>query len=93
MTRSELVQQVSERHQELTARQVEECVSVILNEITAALSKGGRVELRGFGVFETRHRKARTGRNPRTGDSVHVPSKAVPFFKAGKQLREKLNIK
>jgi integration host factor subunit beta len=93
MTRSELIQQVSELHPELTTKQVEECVSVILNEITIALSKRRRVELRGFGVFETRHRKERSGRNPRTGETVYIPSKIVPFFKAGKQLREKLNKK
>jgi integration host factor subunit beta len=71
--------------------QAEKTVDVILEEITAALAKGQRVELRGFGVFTTRKRQARSGRNPRTGESVQVEAKTIPFFKAGKQLKERLN--
>ena len=70
---------------------VERVVNVILGRMTETLSDGGRVELRGFGAFSVRSRPARTGRNPRTGETVEVPAKAVPFFKSGKELRERLN--
>ncbi|MNN74007.1 Integration host factor subunit beta [compost metagenome] len=70
---------------------MERVVNVILGQMTEALSDGGRVELRGFGAFSVRSRPARVGRNPRTGDTVEVPAKAVPFFKSGKELRERLN--
>ena len=66
-------------------------VATIFNEITAALARGERVELRGFGAFTVKRRDARTGRNPRTGEAVNVEEKAVPFFKAGKELRERVN--
>jgi integration host factor subunit beta len=70
---------------------VERIVTTIFNEISAALARGDRVELRGFGAFSVKHRNARTGRNPRTGETVHVGAKRVPYFKTGKQLREMLN--
>lgn len=76
---------------ELTVAQAEKSVSSILDEITNALASGSRVELRGFGVFTTRQREGRTGRNPRTGETVEVAPKSVPFFKAGKGLRDKMN--
>jgi integration host factor subunit beta len=76
---------------ELTHAEVERLVNVILGEMTGALADGGRVELRGFGAFSVRSRPARVGRNPRTGETVEVPAKAVPFFKSGKELRERLN--
>lgn len=91
MTRSDLVQKLVDANPGLSVQQAEQSVHVILDEITQALSFGNRVELRGFGVFTTRKRRARIGRNPRTGDPVKVDAKAVPFFKAGKQLRERLN--
>ena len=91
MTRSELVRRVVDLNPGTTLAQAEKCVAIMLEEISNALSSGGRVELRGFGVFEVRKRKARTGRNPRKGESVKVPAKAVPFFKAGKQLRQQIN--
>ncbi len=91
MTRSELTQRLTLLNAGLTLSQAEKSVAVILDEITAALAKGNRVELRGFGVFTTRNRRSRIGRNPRTGQAVKVESKKVPFFKAGKQLRERLN--
>jgi len=75
----------------LYQRDVERIVTTIFDEISAALSRGDRVELRGFGAFSIRQRDARTGRNPRTGDAVPVPPKYIPFFKTGKQLRERLN--
>lgn len=93
MTRSELVQKLMKSENDLTVAQVEKSVDVILEEITTALAQGNRVELRGFGVFSVRQRDARVGRNPRTGEAVKVEAKAVPFFKAGKQLRDRLNMK
>ena len=91
MTRSELSRRVAELNPETTLTQADKCVAIILEEISSALAAGGRVELRGFGVFEVRKRQARTGRNPRTGVAVKVPSKSVPFFKAGKKLRHQIN--
>jgi integration host factor subunit beta len=75
----------------LYQRDVERIVSTIFDEITAALARGDRVELRGFGAFSVKQRDARVGRNPRTGESVEVDRKVIPFFKTGKQLRERLN--
>lgn len=91
MTRSDLIQKLTELDSTLTAAQAEKSVATILNEISKALAGGNRVELRGFGVFTTRKRESRMGRNPRTGETVSVQEKCVPFFKAGKQLREKMN--
>ena len=91
MTKSELIQRLAERNPHLYQRDVERIVSTIFDEITAALSRGDRVELRGFGAFSVKRRDARLGRNPRTGDSVSVSEKHIPFFKTGKQLRERLN--
>jgi integration host factor subunit beta len=91
MTKSELIQRLAERNPHLYQRDVERIVTAIFDEIAAALSRGDRVELRGFGAFSVKRRDARLGRNPRTGDSVHVEQKHVPFFKTGKQLRERLN--
>lgn len=91
MIRSELVAIVAEQNPHLTIRDVERIVATVFDEITDALAKGRRVELRGFGAFSTRGREARTGRNPRTGAAVEVDAKRVPYFKAGKELRERLN--
>jgi integration host factor subunit beta len=91
MTKSELIQRLAERNPHLYQRDVERIVSAIFDEIAAALARRDRVELRGFGAFSVKHREARMGRNPRTGDSVQVEEKYIPFFKTGKQLREKLN--
>ena len=91
MIKSELVQAIAERNPHLYQRDVENIVNAILDEITAALARGDRVELRGFGAFSVKNRPARIGRNPRTGDKVHVDEKWVPFFKTGKELRERLN--
>jgi integration host factor subunit beta len=91
MTKSELIQRLADRNPHLYQRDVERIVSTIFDEITAALSRGDRVELRGFGAFSVKRRDARQGRNPRTGDSVDVGEKHIPFFKTGKQLRERLN--
>lgn len=91
MIKSELVQIISNRNQHLFLRDVENIVSAIFEEITDALAAGNRVELRGFGAFSVKNRPARTGRNPRTGEAVDVDEKWVPFFKTGKELRERLN--
>ena len=91
MIKSELIQRIASRNEHLYHRDVETIVSTILDEITAALARGDRVELRGFGAFSVKHRPARTGRNPRTGAHVSVEQKSVPFFKTGKEMRERLN--
>lgn len=91
VTKSELIAELSAANPHLLARDVETIVATIFNEISAALSRGERVELRGFGAFTIKKRDARTGRNPRTGAAVPVDEKVVPFFKAGKELRERVN--
>jgi len=91
MIKSELVQLIAAENPHLYQRDVERIVSTVFDEIAETLAEGGRVELRGFGAFSVKVRDARVGRNPRTGEAVDVPSKAVPFFKAGKDLRERLN--
>src|ERR1700751_30733 len=95
MIKSELVQRIAEHNPHLHQRDVENIVNAILDEIVAALARGDRVELRGFGAFSVKHRPARPGaapraRNPRTGAHVPVDQKNVPFFKTGKELRERL---
>jgi integration host factor subunit beta len=91
MIKSELVEAIALKNPHLYQRDVENIVNAILDEITVALSRGDRVELRGFGAFSVKNRPARTGRNPRTGVKVEVDEKWVPFFKTGKELRERLN--
>ncbi len=89
--KSELIDKLAEANPHLYHRDVERVVNAILDGITDALARGERVELRGFGAFSVRHRPARTGRNPRTGESVAVKEKHVPFFKTGKELRERVD--
>src|SRR5947209_11794091 len=91
MTKSELVQRLAEANPHLYQRDVEVIVTAIFDEISAALARGDRVELRGFGAFSVKRRDARVDHNPRTGDSVEVAEKHVPCFKTGKQLRDRLN--
>lgn len=91
MIKSELVQRIANRNPQLYQRDVENIVNAILDEITGALARGDRVELRGFGAFSVKRRDARVGRNPRTGEPVSVDEKFVPFFKTGKEMRERLN--
>lgn len=93
MIRSELVQNLAEQNNDLTYGEVERIVDIFFSDITSQLAQGGRVELRGFGAFTTRARGARTGRNPRTGETVAIDAKKVPFFKPGKEIRERLNVK
>ena len=91
MIKSELIAKLASENPHLTHRDIERVVNVVLDGMDGALERGGRVELRGFGAFSVRSRPARAGRNPRTGDQVSVPAKSVPFFKSGKELRERLN--
>lgn len=91
MIRSELIQIIADENPHLYQRDVERIVNTIFDEITSAMSRGDRVELRGFGAFSVKKRDARIGRNPRTGESVEVEEKHVPFFKTGKLLRDRLN--
>ena len=91
MTKSELIARLAAAHPHLYHRDVERIVTTVFEEIAAALSRGDRVELRGFGAFSVRQRSSRVGRNPRTGAEVRVPNKVVPYFKTGKDLRVRLN--
>ncbi len=91
MTKSELIARLAAANPHLYQRDIERIVTTIFDEITDALAGGDRVELRGFGAFSVKQRSARTGRNPRTGEAVEVSEKFIPYFKTGKQLREKLN--
>ncbi len=91
MIKSELVAKLSKHNLHLYQRDVEHIVNAVLEEVVSALSRGDRVELRGFGSFSVKNRPARIGRNPRTGEKVSVEERFVPFFKASKEMREKLN--
>ncbi|MEQ8282745.1 MAG: integration host factor subunit beta [Roseitalea porphyridii] len=91
MIKSELVQIIANRNPHLYQRDVENIVNAVLDEISGTLAEGNRVELRGFGAFSVKNRPAREGRNPRTGEKVMVEEKWVPFFKTGKELRNRLN--
>jgi integration host factor subunit beta len=91
MIKSQLIQKIAASNPHLYHRDIERIVNVIFEEIVEALARGDRVELRGFGAFTVKHRPPRQGRNPRTGATVSVDEKFVPFFKTGKELREKLN--
>ena len=91
MIKSQLIEKLAAENTHLTQAEVERVVNIVLDSMVDAMSDGGRVELRGFGAFSVRSRPARTGRNPRTGEAVKVPAKSVPFFKSGKELRERLN--
>ena len=92
MIRSELVSLVAQDTPDLSPREVEKIVSTLFDAISRRLAEGGRIELRGFGAFSTRSRGARIGRNPRTGDTVPVSAKRVPYFKLGKEMRIRLNV-
>lgn len=91
MTKSELIARIAAANPHLYQRDVERIVSTILDEITDALAQGDRVELRGFGAFSVKRREPRIGRNPRTGEAVPVAAKMVPYFKTGKEMRDRLN--
>jgi len=91
MTKSELIQTLSDRHTPLKPKDAELAVKAMLDAMAEALAKGQRIEIRGFGSFGLKHRPPRTGRNPKTGERVSVPEKFVPHFKAGKELRERVD--
>lgn len=91
MTRSQLITRLAEMNPHLYHRDIERIVTTVFDEISSALARGDRVELRGFGAFSVKQRAARIGRNPRTGESVQVPAKFLPYFKTGKELRDRLN--
>jgi integration host factor subunit beta len=91
MTKSELIAQLAAENPHLRPDDIDLIVATIFEEVTAALARGQRVELRGFGAFSTKRRDPRLGRNPRTGEAVEVSAKAVPYFKPGKELRERVN--
>ena len=91
MIKSELILHIAQQNPHLYQRDVERIINTILNEVKDALTRGDRVELRGFGAFSVKERQARTARNPRTGSPVKVEAKRVPYFKTGKDLRDRLN--
>ena len=91
MTRSDLIAKLAERYPQLVAKDAELAVKVILDAMASILARGGRIEIRGFGSFALNYRPPRIGRNPKTGDKVQVPAKYVPHFKAGKELRERVD--
>lgn len=93
MNRSDLIVRLAEIHPQLLAKDAELAVKVILDAMSATLSRGGRIEIRGFGSFGLNYRPPRQGRNPKSGDKVKVPAKYAPHFKAGKELRERVSIK
>lgn len=92
MTKSELIDRLARRFPQLVARDADEAVKVILGAMTNALTQGGRIEIRGFGSFSLNYRQPRVGRNPKSGETVHVPGKCVPHFKSGKELRERVDV-
>lgn len=91
MTKSELIAKLAERYPQLVAKDAELAVKTILDAMGESLSRGQRIEIRGFGSFDLNYRPPRTGRNPKSGDKVKVPEKYVPHFKAGKELRERVD--
>ena len=91
MTKSELIQAIAAKLQHLPARDVEVVVNTMFDSMTNALQGGDRIEIRGFGSFSVRHRRSRQGRNPKTGESISVPSKRVPFFTVGHELKQRIN--
>lgn len=91
MTRSDLVEELAARFGQLTQRDAEYAVKTILDAVSDALVRGHRIEIRGFGSFSVSHRPPRMGRNPRSGEAVHIPEKRVPHFKPGKALREQVD--
>lgn len=93
MTKSDLIQQLARKYPHLYQRDIEKLVNTVFGEVASAMSNGRRIELRGFGAFSVRERKARTARNPRTGDKVEVGLRFAPYFRMGKELRERLNKK
>lgn len=92
MTKSELVALICEKRPNVSKKDIELVVNTIFKSMKLALIRGERIEIRGFGSFTVKHRDERVGRNPKTGDPVHIPAKRVPFFTVGKELRERVNL-
>ena len=92
MTKSDLVQKLSEQVTTLTKKECEVIVDTVFLQMKDALQKGEKIEIRGFGSFTVRVRRAKEGRNPKTGEKVSIPQKRIPFFKVGKELRELVNV-
>jgi integration host factor subunit beta len=91
MTKRELIEKLSEKEKDLNLKDAEVIVKTVFDSMTEALAAGDRIEIRGFGSFQVKHRRSREGRNPRTGDKVHVEEKKIPFFKVGKELKERVD--
>ncbi|MBY0578529.1 MAG: integration host factor subunit beta [Burkholderiales bacterium] len=91
MTKSDLIMRLAERHPQLVLKDAEMAVKMVLDVMTASLAEGQRIEIRGFGSFSLNYRPSRIGRNPKSGEKVMVPAKYVPHFKAGKELRERVD--
>tara|TARA_R110000868_G_scaffold84822_5_gene238917 strand:- start:2252 stop:2545 length:294 start_codon:yes stop_codon:yes gene_type:complete len=91
MTKSDLIENIAKKFTQLPVKDIESSIKIIMDKMVAALVRGKRIEIRGFGSFSLHHRKPRVGRNPKTGDKVVLPSKHVPHFKPGKELREHVN--
>lgn len=91
MTKSEIINILSRKQSHLSSKDIELSVKILLDQISDTLSNGERIEIRGFGSFSLHHRTARKGRNPKTGEQVQLPSKHVPHFKPGKEMRERVN--
>lgn len=91
MTKSELIERITEQQPQLSVKDIELAVKAILDQMAYTLADGNRIEIRGFGSFNLHHREARIGRNPKTGEPVHLDAKSVPHFKPGKELRERVN--
>ena len=92
MTKSELIAQLASRFPSLVAADTKLAVDILIDALTGAMARGERAEIRGFGSFSTNLRKPRIGRNPKTGERVEVPAKVVPYFKAGKEMRERVDL-
>ncbi|MDY7219181.1 integration host factor subunit beta [Denitrificimonas sp. JX-1] len=91
MNKSELIERIVDRQEQLAVRDVELAVKAMLEQMTQVLSSGQRIEVRGFGSFSVNYRAPRIGRNPKTGEEVQLPGKYVPHFKPGKELRDRVN--
>lgn len=91
MTKSELIERIAERQDQLSPKDIELAVKLVLEYLSQSLASGERIEIRGFGSFSVHYREPRTGRNPKTGEAVELPGKYVPHFKPGKELRDKVN--
>jgi len=91
MTKRDLIEKLAEKCKSLSQKDAETVVNTVFNSMTEALAKGERIEIRGFGSFQVKNREAREGRNPRSGEKVMVASKKVPFFKAGKELKKRVD--